>query len=167
MARAKRELPAPGLYESDFYSWALEQAKLLREGRFGELDLENVAEEVEDLGRRQADELGSRYETLLMHLLKWEFQPERRSHSWEATIGRERDKITDHLLENPGLKPRRQELFAKAYKGGRSGAAVETNLPLGRFPATNPYALDKAMDPEFWPSGRDMPSPEGRRRTGR
>ena len=164
MARAKRELPAPGLYESDFYSWALEQAKLLREGRFGELDLENVAEEVEDLGRRQADELGSRYETLLTHLLKWEFQPEQRSHSWKATIGRERDKIVDHLVENPGLKPRRQELFAKVYKDGRSGAAVETNLSLDCFPVENPYTLDQAMDPEFWPGGRELPVRDTARR---
>jgi len=164
MAKAKRELPAPSLYESDFYSWALEQAKLLRQGRFGELDLENVAEEVEDLGRRQADELGNRYETLLLHLLKWEFQPERRMHSWKATIGRERDKIVDHLAENPGLKPRRQELSARAYKGGRSGAAVETNLPLDRFPAENPYALEQAMDPEFWPGGTELPARDTSRR---
>src|SRR4051794_1626851 len=158
MARAKRELPAPTLYESDYYSWTLEQAALLREHRIAELNLENVAEEVEDLARRQADELGSRYETLLMHLLKWEFQPERRSHRWEATLGRERDKITDHLVENPGLKPRRQELFAKAYKGGRSGAAADPTPPPPLSPATNPYALDEAMDPEFWPGGRELPA---------
>src|SRR5919202_6902969 len=102
MARAKRELPAPSLYESDFYSWALEQGALLREGRFAELDLENLIDEVEALARGEARELRHRYETLLAHLLKWEFQPERRSPSWEVTIGRERGDVAEHLDENPG-----------------------------------------------------------------
>lgn len=166
MAVAKRELPTPPLYESDYYTWALEQAALLRERRFGELDLENLAEEVEDLGRRQADELESRYETLLLHLLKWEFQPERRSNSWLATIRRERGKTAEHLDDHPGLKPRRQELFGKAYKGARAGAAVETNLLVEHFPAENPYTLDQAVDEDFWPGGREMPAhgPGSRRR---
>ena len=158
MAVAKRELPLPPLYETDFYTWALEQAALLRERRFGELDLENLVEEVEDLGRRQADELRSRYETVLLHLLKWEFQPDRRSNSWLATISRERDRVVDHVGENPGLKQRRPELFAKAFKSARKGAAAETNLPVEHFPAENPYTLDQAMDEAFWPGGREMPA---------
>jgi hypothetical protein len=166
MATAKRELPIPPpLYEADFYTWALEQAALLRERRFDELDLENLREEVEDLGRRQADELGSRYATLLQHLLKWEFQPERRSNSWAGTIGRSRRKIAEHVAANPGLKPRRADLFANAYADGRADAAIETNLPLEHFPAENPYTLDQATDEEFWPGGRDMPeSGAGKRR---
>lgn len=167
MATAKRDLPIPPpLYETDFYSWALEQAALLRERRFGELDLENLREEVEDLGRRQADELGSRYATLLQHLLKWEFQPGKRSNSWAGTIRRSRRKIAEHVGENPGLKPRRDELFAKAYLDGRDDAAIETNLPREHFPAANPYTLDQAMDEAFWPGGREMPAQDstGRKR---
>ena len=148
----------PELYDRDYYSWALEQAALLRERKFTELDLENLAEEVEDLAKRQAHELRSRYATLLMHLLKWEFQPQRRSHSWVATIARERGTIEDHLDENPGLRPRRTELFAKAYRSARASAAVETDLPLDHFPSTCPYALEQATATAFWP-GSDQPQP--------
>ena len=97
------------------------------------------------MARAEARELRSRYTTLLSHLLKWEFQPERRSHSWAATIARERDAILDHLDENPGLKPRQAELFAKAYRGARADAAAETNMPLTGFPTACPYTLDQAI----------------------
>jgi hypothetical protein len=158
MAKARETLPRPDLYERDFYSWALEQAALLRARRFAELDLENLAEEIDGLARGEARELRSRYVTLLMHLLKWEFQPKRRSPSWKATIVRERVEIEDHLDENPGLKPRQPELFARAYRSARAGAAAETNLPVDRFPAACPYTRDQAMDEAFWP-GPDQPQP--------
>jgi hypothetical protein len=158
MAKARETLPRPDLYERDFYSWALEQAALLRERRFAEMDLENLAEEIDGLARGEARELRSRYATLLMHLLKWEFQPQRRSHSWAGTIRRERGEIADHLTENPGLRPREDELFAKAYKAARADAAIEANLPMSRFPATCPYTRDQAMDEAFWP-GPDRPQP--------
>jgi hypothetical protein len=145
------------LYEVDFYGWALKQAQLLRERRLAELDLDNLADEVEGLARNEAKELRSRYEILLQHLLKWEFQPERRSNSWEITIGRERHEIPEHLADNPGLQPKRAELFAKAYPSARYNAAIETKLPLGRFPVQNPYTLDMALDPGFWPGGQDVP----------
>jgi hypothetical protein len=165
MAKARRELPAAPLYESDYYSWALEQAALLRERRLAELDLDNLAEEVEDLGRSLADQLESRYETLLMHLLKWEFQPERRTRSWAVTIGRERIRLPKRLRKNPGLKARQQALYADAYEQAREEAALETGLPLDRFPVENPYALDQTMDPDFWPGGRELPARDtGRRR---
>jgi hypothetical protein len=163
MARAKRELPTPPLYETDFYSWALEQAALLRERRFAGLDLDNLVEEVEDLGRRKTDELESRYETLLHHLLKWEFQPDQRSRSWLVTVQRERWQIAKLLRKNPGLKPRRAELFGEAFEDARQEAALETGLPVERFPAENPYSLDHAMDVDFWPGGRDMPVRKPRR----
>ena len=155
MARAKRELPAPGLYESDYYGWALEQGALLREGRFGELDLEHLIDEVEALARGEARELRHRYETLLQHLLEWQFRPDRRSSSWTVTVGRERDDIAEHLAENPGLKPRQLELFTKAYRRARVSAALETTLLLSRFPVANPYTLEQATDPEFWPGGQE------------
>lgn len=158
MAKAREALTSPSLYERDFYSWALEQACRLRAGRLDELDLENLAEEIEGLARAEARELRSRYATLLAHLLKWEFQPERRSHSWVGTIVRERGEIEELLDENPGLKPRRAALFAKAYRRARADAAAETNLPLDRFPAACPYAREQAMDEAFWP-GPDQPQP--------
>ena len=158
MAKARETLSERDFYERDYYSWALEQAALLRARRFAELDLENLAEEIDGLARAEARELRSRYATLLSHPLKWELQPERRSHSRAATIARERDAIPDHLDENPGLEPRQAELFAKAYRGARADAAAETSLPLSHFPATCPYALDRAMGEAFWP-GPDRPMP--------
>ena len=158
MAKTLDAPARPDLYERDYYSWALEQAALLRARRFAELDLENLAEEVEDLAKAEARELRSRYATLVTHLLKWELQPQRRSHSWVATIIRERNAILDHLDESPGLNPRREELFAKASKAARAGAAAETNLPLGGFPASSPYTRAQAMDEAFWP-WPDQPRP--------
>ena len=164
MARAKRELPTLPRYEADFYGWALQQALLLRERRFDLLDLENLAEEVEDLARRHADALQGRFEVLVQHLLKWKFQPSERSHGWAGTIRRERGKIARLLEKNPGLKPRRFELFAEAFDGARAGAAIESDLPFEDFPEVCPYTLDQAMDPAFWPGGEAMPE---RSRRGR
>jgi hypothetical protein len=146
----ERARPAPG-YDTDFYSWALEQAALLRARRFAALDLEHLAEEVEDLAKAQARELRSRYETLTLHLLKWLVQPGQRSWGWVGTIRRERLLIAEHLDENPGLKPRRAELFDRAYGAARAGAAAETGLPEERFPGACPFTLEQAMDEGFWP----------------
>ena len=158
MAKAHEVLPHADLYQRDYYSWALEQAEHLRGRRWAELDLENLAEEVEDLARREAKELQRRCETLLAHLLKWEFQPEHRSHSWAGTIRRERGKIAEHLADNPGLKSSRAALFARAFGSARADASIETNLPVDRFPAACPYSYEQAMDAAFWP-GPEQPRP--------
>jgi hypothetical protein len=166
MATAREKLRPRHSYEEDGYSWALEQAEVLRARRFDLLDAENVAEEIEDLGKSLANELRSRYGTLVTHLLKWQIQPERRSHNWAGTIRRERREIERHLRLDPGLKARREELFADACDTARDDATVETNLPPSRFPESCPYSLEQAMDPAFWPGGEEMP-PRPRRRGGR
>jgi hypothetical protein len=124
MAKVLDRAATPATYEGDFYGWALEQAAHLRAGRLDQLDSENIAEELDGLARSEARELRSRYAVLLAHLLKWRFEPERRSVSWSATIRRERREIAEHLAENPGLKPRRAELFAKAYLTARDNASA-------------------------------------------
>lgn len=166
MATARGQLQEAATYDSDFYSWALRQAALLRERRFDLLDVENLAEEVEDLARRHADALQSRYETLIQHLLKWEFQPQERSYSWMGTIRRERGKIAQLLKKFPGLKPLSLELFRDAFDAARVEAAIDADLPIEHFPEVCPYTPEQAMDPEFWPGGRDMPVRDGRRRRG-
>jgi hypothetical protein len=163
LATAREKLRPPHPYEEDGYSWALEQAEFLRARRFDLLDTENIAEEIEDLGKSLANELRSRYGTLAMHLLKWQFQPEGRSHSWAGTIRRDRREIERHLRLNPGLKARREELFADAYDTARDDATVETNLPPSRFPETCPYTLEQATDPAFWSGGEEMPARPRRR----
>lgn len=139
------------LYDKDVYTWALQQADALRRRSANEVDWDNVAEEIEGVGRSEARELLSRYVVLLAHLLKWRFQPALRGSSWEITIRTQRGLIVRHLDDNPGLKSRRDELFARAYFEAASEAALQTELPLATFPDTNPFTLAEAMDAEFWP----------------
>ena len=145
------------LDEADFYSWSLEQAGALRRAAEAWLytpaaiDWENIAEELEGLARSEAKELRSRYRRLLLHLLKWRYQPERRTRSWKLSIGQERDEIPVHLTDNPGLAPRCAEVFEVAYGLARREAARQTDLALTTFPETSPFTLDQAMDESFWP----------------
>lgn len=139
------------LYEKDPYTWALQQADALRRRSANEVDWDNVAEEIESVGRSEANELRSRYAILLRHLLKWQFQPERRSRSWEASVRVQRTEIERHLRENPGLQTKQDEFFGAAYRVARLEASGEPDLPLDAFPTTNPFTLAQAMDDHFWP----------------
>lgn len=143
------------LYDRDFYAWSQEQARLLRQARMArintELDLENLAEEIESAGKEQAHALQSSYRILLIHLLKWQSQPSRRSKSWRTTLVRERINIEDRLALNPGLASRRAELYARAYQAARREAAVETGLKIATFPETCPFTVDQACQDGFLP----------------
>ncbi len=103
------------LYKQDFYAWTQRQAELLRAGQLGELDIENLIEEIESLGRQERQELRNRLGVLLGHLLKWHYQPEARSKSWVYTIREQRQEIQRHLKENPSLKPYLREAIAVGY----------------------------------------------------
>jgi len=141
-----------GLYETDFYGWVQQQAKALRAGSFSKLDLENLIEEIEDMGKNRQRELESRLEILLMHLLKWQFQSELKGPSWRFTIEEQRDRLGDHLAENPSLKPKIQEAQAKAYRYAVKAASRETGLPASSFPEHCPWTFEQAMAPDFWPA---------------
>lgn len=106
------------LYDADFYAWTQEQAKFLREGTWNELDIPNLVEEIESLGKQQKQELRNRLSVLLGHLLKWEFQPTYRSKSWLATIREQRRRALEALEENPSLKSYLPEAIQKAYEDG-------------------------------------------------
>ncbi len=136
-------------YERDTYTWAMQQADALRRRSANEVDWDNVAEEIESVGKSQSSELRSRYAVLLLHLLKWLFQPERRSRSWDTSIRVQRRAIEDHLGDNPGLKSRRDQLFGRAFFEARLIAAGD--LPVEMYPETNPFTLAEAMDDGFWP----------------
>ena len=144
-------------YEDDVYTWSHEQAAALRRAASSRVnlpepvDFANVAEEIESLGISQLNELYSRYRVLLMHLLKWQFQPEKRSPSWRKTIRTQRDLIARLLRNSPGLKPKRQAELADAYSGAREDAADETGLLVELFPAKCPIQWDKVEDAAFWP----------------
>jgi hypothetical protein len=138
------------LRESDFYAWSLEQAALLRAGRAEEADLAAIAEEIESLGKTEKRELVSRLTVLLLHLLKWRFQPAGRGDSWRLSIANARDEIADLIADNPSLKSLLDEVTASAYRYARRKAAIETELPEERFPERCPWSFAEAMDAEFW-----------------
>ena len=138
-------------YQRDFYGWALEQAALLRAGQVAAADLANIAEEIESMGRGEKRELVNRLTILLLHLLKWHFQPGFRSASWSSSIREQRIRLRSHLNDNPSLKAKLDESFAEAYELAVIGAARETGLSEGEFPKSAPYRFDEAVDPEFWP----------------
>lgn len=141
------------LYDKDFYSWAMSQGDALRRRSANEIDWDNLAEELETLGRSEANELRSRYAVLLAHLLKWVAQPSGRGASWQTTIRHQREDVKDVLADNPGLRPRCEDLFAKAYGKACRIAEEETGLPPETFAKTNPFTLAQAMDESFWPEG--------------
>ncbi len=106
------------LYESDFYAWTQKQAQFLRSHQWEQIDIENLIEEIETLGRQERRELVNRLGVLLGHLLKWQFQSENQSNSWRATIREQRRKLTKLLQESPSLKPYLPEALAEAYQDG-------------------------------------------------
>ncbi|GAA0587407.1 DUF29 domain-containing protein [Caenispirillum bisanense] len=139
------------LYDQDFYAWANEQAALLRAGKLAAADIEHIAEEIESMGKAEKRELVNRLTVLLLHLLKWQFQPVRRSNSWRATIRVQRLELARHLRDNPSLKPKVPEAIADAHVTAVIQAADETGLPESAFPATCPWSFEQVMDAEFWP----------------
>lgn len=143
-------------YEADLHGWALEQAALLRAGRVVELDLPNIAEEVDDVAAAQYDKLESALRVLLMHMLKWDYQPERRSRSWANTIAEQRARIVRVLRKNPSLKSKLEEARDEAWTDARRAASSETDLPLRSFPSALPYGWAEITERAF-----DYDPPEG------
>ncbi|MDZ5649798.1 DUF29 domain-containing protein [Nitrospirillum sp. BR 11828] len=144
-------MPKSGLYEQDFYAWANEQAALLRSGQVSAADIEHIAEEIESMGKAEKRELANRLVVLLLHLLKWQYQPVRRGSSWEATIRVQRRDLAVHLQDNPSLKAKLPEAIQQAYGNALIMAADETGLPEATFPAECPWPFEQIMDAGFWP----------------
>jgi hypothetical protein len=142
---------AATLYDSDFYAWANTQAALLRAGKLDQADIENIAEEIESMGKSEKRELTSRLEVLLMHLLKWQYQPGGRGASWEITITNQRMDLTVHLNDNPSLKSKLPESIAYAYRKARGEAYAETGLDRNTFPKECPWPFEQFIDEDFWP----------------
>jgi len=138
-------------YETDYYGWTLEQADLIKNKRLDELDFDHLLEELESMGASEKRELLNRLRVLLMHLLKWQYQPEFRGRSWVNTIREQRRMIPVHLKQNPSLKGKLDEFMLDGYELGRGGAADETGLPESTFPPECPWRFEQAMNPEFWP----------------
>lgn len=139
------------LYEKDFYAWANQQAALLRAGKLDAADIANIAEEIESMGRTEKRELVSRLAVLLLHLLKWRFQPGLRSRSWTLTVREQRRQLLRHMKDNPSLKGTLGESIDEAYGDAVIAAERETGLPSQTFPVTCPYSYDQLTDDGFWP----------------
>jgi hypothetical protein len=129
----------PVAYEDDVYGWAMRQAALLRAGRMSEIDVVNVAEEIESVGISEYHRLVSAVRVLFIHMLKWDYQPERRSRSWTLTIIEQRERLERSLSRNPSLKGSLDEAFVHAYREAKPAAARETDLPLKVFPPECPF----------------------------
>jgi uncharacterized protein DUF29 len=142
----------PSLYERDFCLWVEEQARLLRQGALERLDVANLVEEIEDLGIGEKKAVKSNLVIVLLHLLKYQFQPRRRSRSWRASILEHRQRLRDDLRTSPSLRGYAQAVFEEAYADARARAATETGLAERAFPPAPPYSLEQALDPQFLPA---------------
>jgi hypothetical protein len=151
------------LYETDFYSWTREQARALRAAAKlrlnapARIDWAHVAEEIEDMGKEQADRLESAYRIVLLHLLKWRYEAERRSRGWESSILEHRQRIARQLSRNSSLKPRRRRLLEDAHADARKLAAVETGLPVETFPERCEWTIEQVTDQGFLPEAAESP----------
>ena len=146
---APADQPPAAAYERDFYSWLMEQARHVRAGRWDALDRDNLAEEIESLGREQFNKLESALRVLMMHMLKWDHQPNLRSRSWTLSIEAQRLELDNVLSDNPGLKPRIAEATARAYRRVKIEAANETGLEKNEFADECPYTWNDLVSREF------------------
>ncbi len=133
------------LYDQDFLAWTRDQADALRRRSSNELDWENLLEEVESLGKQQRSELRNHLIVLLVHLLKWRLQPDRRSRSWALTIAEQRRESERMVVENPSLKPELDDLLESAYRIARLRAARQSRLSTKAFPDDNPFDWQGVM----------------------
>jgi hypothetical protein len=138
-------------YDEDVYGWAIHTAELLRSKKMDEVDFDNIIEEIEALGRSEQDELTSRLTVLITHLLKWQYQPTMRGHSWKYSIIEQRKKSESRLKKSPRLKSKLDEILFDAYDVATAVAARETGLDAKAFPQQCPYTFEAIMDDEFYP----------------
>jgi hypothetical protein len=138
-------------YEEDFYSWTVEQSRLLRAGELSAIDAANIAEEIESMGRSDRGELKSRLVVLLMHLLKWRHQPGSRSRSWSAAIDEQRLQIEGILGESPSLRPSVAAMLVEAHAIARARAIAETGLADEAFPEACPFTAEEVLLRTFLP----------------
>lgn len=147
MTQAKQRL----LYETDYLQWIETTVEHLRRGDHNEIDWDNLIEEIEDMGRSERHRLESNLVVVLLHLLKWQYQSEKRSGSWEASILEHRRRIRKALQTSPSLKPYLETVLAESHTSVRKQAKAETGLPLETFPIDCPYDVSSILDDDFLP----------------
>lgn len=138
-----------GLYEADYVRWVEATAELLRTQNYDCVDWVNLIEEVEDMSRRERKSLKSNLVVILLHLLKWQYQPECRTGSWRGSIREHRRRVNDDLKDSPSLVPYFETVFAECYAHAREQAADDTGLPLEAFPVNCLFAPEQALNAEY------------------
>ena len=139
------------LYEKDFYQWTVETGNLLRTNNLSHLDTEHLLEEIESMSARERQQLKNRLAVLIMHLLKWQYQPNKRTRSWEKSIAEHRRRLDERFEASPSLKGYYLQIFDKCYRNARKQAKIETRLPLAHFPEICPFTSEQVLDEEFLP----------------
>lgn len=140
------------LYEQDYYLWLEQTAKKLDDAQWNEIDIANLVEEIKDMGRSERRALESNLTIVLLHLLKYKYQPTHRSNSWLGSILEHRLRINKQLKESPSLKPYLEQVFEECYGEAMLRASVETGLPLTTFPTQSPFTVEASLDIEYLPA---------------
>ena len=162
--RMARE-PARTPYEADVSAWAIEQARHLRMGAWSDLDIGPLADEIEALSRSERHALTSALRVILLHLLKWDHQPARRTRSWVTSVRTQRLSVQEQLEDSPSLAPQIEQLTMRAYRSARIQAAGETKLDESEFPDGCPYPFDEIMTRDLaWPPDPEARPPSPRKR---
>ncbi|HBW56319.1 MAG TPA: DUF29 domain-containing protein [Oscillatoriales bacterium UBA8482] len=139
------------LYDQDFYLWLQTTINVLKQGKFAEVDLENLLEELESMGRSEKNALKSNLRILVMHLLKYKYQPEKRTNSWRYTITEHRQRLQDTLKTSPSLYRFFEEIFNESYQNARKLASDETGLSINEFTPESPFTVEEVLNPDFLP----------------
>ena len=139
------------LYERDYYPWLEHTAQLIKEGKFSEVDAANLIEEIEDMGRSEKRAVKSNLVVLLLHLLKYKYQPSKRSNSWKASIREHRRRLRDDFQVSPSLKRYFEEVFNECYQDAREQASDETGLPLDTFPVECSFTASESLNSDYLP----------------
>jgi hypothetical protein len=139
------------LYDADFHDWILTTATLLRQRRFADIDIDHLVEELEDMGKRERRALKSHIRNVILHLLKWRYQPDKRSPSWRQSIRNGRIEIHELLRDSPSLASQVLLMLEEGYSAARADAIDETEISESIFPIQCPFTVEQVQDSEFWP----------------
>jgi Domain of unknown function DUF29 len=151
IAECEKNPNTNNLYEQDYLQWIEATLQQLRSRNYENVDWENLLAEIEDMGKRDRRSLESNLVIVLLHLLKWQFQPEHRTGSWSASIAEHRRRIAKLLKDSPSSIAYIDSIFAECYEDAREQAYLETGLPQETFPINCPYQIADVLDRQFWP----------------
>ncbi len=141
------------IYETDFVGWVETTVEQLRTQDYANVDWENLIEEIEDMGKSEKRAIYSNLKILLLHLLKYRYQPEKRSNSWLASMVEHRQRIKKAFKESPSLQPYFTEIFNECYQDARELAAAETGMAIDEFPAETPFTHEEVLNSDYLPNG--------------